>query len=304
MQSNFFKRTIIAVFAFAFIGAGIFAYLFFLRGAKAPAQAPAVPVAVKNLGPAYKVIGKSVEGRDIEVYTYLPAGQAGGNGETHLAFVGGVHGGYEWNSVLLAYEFMDYLSANPQNIPKHLTISVIPSANPDGVWRVTGKTGRFTETDVSEDPKILASGRFNANEVDLNRNFDCKWKPQSTWQSKVVSAGSSAFSEPEARAIRDFVLANKPRAVVFWHSKANAVYASECEKGILPETLAIMKAYSAGSAYRTVSTFDAYEISGDAEGWLASINIPAITVELKSHGIIEWERNLAGIKSLFDYYRR
>jgi len=297
MQSNFFKRTIIAVIAFAVIGAGALVYFFFLRGAKAPAPQAQVPVAVEDLGPAHKVIGKSLEGRNIDVYTY-------GNGETHLAFVGGVHGGYEWNSVLLAYAFMDYFSANPRNIPKNLTISIIPSANPDGVWRVTGKTGRFTEADVSEDPKILASGRFNARGVDLNRNFDCKWKPQSTWQSKVVSAGSSAFSEPEAMAIRDFVLQNKPRAVIFWHSKANAVYASECEGGILPETLAIMKAYSAGSAYPAVSIFDAYEISGDAEGWLASINIPAITVELKSHGIIEWERNLAGLKSLFEYYTR
>ncbi|MDP2669049.1 MAG: M14 family metallopeptidase [bacterium] len=295
MQSNFFKRTIIAVFAFAVIGAGIFAYFFFLRGAKAPAPLP-VPVAVEDTGPKQQVIGKSVEGRDINVYTY-------GNGETHLAFVGGVHGGYEWNSVLLAYGFMDYLSKQ-ENIPKHLTISVIPSANPDGVWRVTGKTGRFTEADVSDNPKILSSGRFNARGVDLNRNFDCKWKPQSTWQSKVVSAGSSAFSEPEARAIRDFVLQNKPRAVIFWHSQANAVYASECKKGILPETLAIMKAYSDGSAYRAVSTFDAYEISGDAEGWLASVNIPAITVELKTHETVEWERNMAGIKALFDYYGR
>ncbi|MDA1334643.1 MAG: hypothetical protein O2794_01340 [bacterium] len=49
--------------------------------------------------------------------------------------------------------------------------------------------------------------------------------------------------------------------------------------------------------------FDAYEITGDAEGWLASINIPAITVELKTHETIEWSQNKAGIEALFKYYR-
>ena len=90
--------------------------------------------------------------------------------------------------------------------------------------------------------------------------------------------------------------------MVFWHSQANAVYASECEDGILPETRAITKAYSRASGYPAMDSFDAYEVTGDAEGWLASIGIPAITVELKTHEAIEWEKNLAGIKALFAHY--
>ena len=123
------------------------------------------------------------------------------------------------------------------------------------------------------------------------------------WQSKTVSAGTGAFSEPEAKAVQSFVLEHTPVAVVFLHSKANAVYASECEKGILPKTLDIMNAYSKASGYSAVQSFDSYEVTGDAEGWLASINIPAITVELKTHETVEWERNLAGIKALFRVLR-
>ena len=122
------------------------------------------------------------------------------------------------------------------------------------------------------------------------------------WKSNVVSAGTRPFSEPESAALRDFVRATAPDAVIFWHSKSNAVYASECKNGILPETLAIMKAYARASGYAQVEKFDAYEITGDAEGWLASINIPAITVELKTHETVEWEQNLAGIKALMSYY--
>ena len=181
-------------------------------------------------------------------------------------------------------------------------MTVVPSANPDGVYKVIGKIGRFTSADVPSGISTVP-GRFNAHGIDLNRNFDCKWKPKSTWQNKIVSGGTKPFSEPEAVVIRNFVLENNPEAVVFWHSQSNAVYASQCEAGILPETLNIMNVYSRASGYPAVPSFDAYETSGDAEGWLASIGIPAITVELKTHETIEWEQNLAGIKAILEYYK-
>ncbi len=242
-----------------------------------------------------QVIGKSVEGRVIETYTY-------GTGSTTLLFVGGVHGGYEWNSTLLAYEFIDQLENETIVIPNNLKIIVIPTLNPDGLYSVTGKEGRFLIADISEGKGTVGQGRFNANDVDLNRNFDCKWQPTSNWRGQIVNAGDKAFSEPEAATLRDFVLATNPTAVVFWHSQANAVYASECETGILPETLAVMNAYAGAADYQAVQSFDAYPVSGDAEGWLASIGIPAVTVELSSHTKIEWAKNEAGIKALFSLY--
>ncbi len=262
---------------------------------ESPKPLPAKPAESAKLVPKTEIIGASVGARAIKAYTY-------GTGKTRLLFVGGIHGGYEWNSVLLAYQFMDYLEAHPTALPANLTVSVVPSANPDGVFKVVGKEGRFTALDASTDKTILASGRFNAHTVDLNRNFDCKWKPESTWQSRPVSAGTAAFSEPEAQAIRSFVLKNKPDVVVFWHSQANAVYASECTEGMLPVTLDAMNAYAKAAGYTPVKSFDAYPITGDAEGWLASIHIPAITVELKTHETVEWEQNWAGIKALFTYF--
>ena len=239
-------------------------------------------------------IGQSVQGRDIESYTF-------GDGDTHLLFVGGMHGGYEWNSVLLAYKFIDYLSANPSVVPQGITVTVVPVLNTDGLFDVVGKEGRFTSADIVVDTSN-GTGRFNAQNVDLNRNFGCKWQPESTWRTQIVNAGTEPFSEPEAVAIRDFVLDKNIDTVVFWHSQSNAVYASECEDGVLPATIAIMNAYSEAAGYRAVESFDAYPITGDAEGWLASIGIPAITVELKTHETIEWEKNLAGVQALLNYF--
>lgn len=240
--------------------------------------------------PRVRTIGSSVQGRPIETYTY-------GSGDTNLLFVGGVHGGYEWNSVLLAYGIIDHLSSDPTLIPSNLTVTIIPSLNPDGVFKVIGKEGRFEATDVPAGANT-ALGRFNANGVDLNRNFDCKWQPKSMWRGTEVSAGTKAFSEPEAATLRDFIEQTNPDAVVFWHSKANAVYASECTEGILPGTRTLMNTYATASGYKPIDTFDAYPVTGDAEGWLASIGIPAITVEFATHESIEWERNLAGFSAV------
>ncbi|MDO8523480.1 MAG: hypothetical protein Q7S12_04365, partial [bacterium] len=77
-----------------------------------------VPTAVNKpveqpVDKSVSVLGKSVEGRDITAYHF-------GEGTTELLFIGGIHGGYEWNTVLLAYEAMDYLKANPAFIPKNI----------------------------------------------------------------------------------------------------------------------------------------------------------------------------------------
>lgn len=271
----------------------------FLRNSKPQEIVSPVIVEQKQIVSLSKsvIIGRSVEGHNITSYSY-------GNGITHLLFVGGIHGGYEWNSTLLAYTFIDYLKLHPEIIPKNITIDIIPSLNPDALYRVTGKEGRFTQDDVNPDKKLQASARFNANKVDLNRNFDCNWKPKSTWRRETVSAGAQPFSEPEAKTLRDFILKNKPSSVIFWHSQANGVYASQCKSGILPDTLTIMNLYARASGYATNKNFDAYEVTGAAEDWLASINIPAITVELKTHETIEFEENLSGVKALIKHYTR
>ena len=286
------KRLFFLICLILVVGIGATAFL-----VKYAHRKPAtVPVKTPEIsGPVQKLIGKSVERRDISSYTY-------GGGQKHLVFVGGIHGGYEWNSVSLAYEFMDYLAANPNATPQNVRVTVIPSLNPDAVYKVTGKEGRFAAADVTKDVAVLESARFNAHDVDLNRNFDCKWKPTSMWKSKVVNAGSAAHSEPETQALVNFALENRPDMFLFWHSKASAVYASFCEDGILPATDALYKAYGVASGYKAEEAFTSYEISGDAGAWLAKMGIPAISVELTTHEDTDFERNLKGIGALFEYF--
>ncbi len=242
------------------------------------------------------VFGTSIEGREIEMYTY-------GNGDTELLFVGGIHGGYSWNTSLVAYEFVDYLTENASVIPENVKVTIIPVLNPDGLYKVIGKEGRFEISDVPEDVDTVA-GRFNARNVDLNRNFDCGWKETGTWQKKEVSGGAEAFSEPESEALRTYVEANNPTAVVVWYSAAGGVYASNCFSGVSDETSNLTSVYAEASGYTAYEEFDFYEVTGDATNWLARIGVPAISVLLTTHDSVEWDKNKKGIDALLKYYAR
>lgn len=253
-----------------------------------------VPVAAES---PTTIIGKSVEGRDITAYHY-------GTGNTELLFVGGIHGGYEWNTALVAYQLMDYLTANPKVIPANLKVTVIPVLNPDGLNKVVKTSGAFLAKDVNASQAVQVSGRYNGNGVDLNRNFDCDWQTNAIWQNTKVSGGTAAFSEPESKAVQAYVGAHKPAAVVVWYSAIGGVFASNCHNGVLAETETLTKMYATASTYKAYESFDFYQTTGDMVNWLAKNGIPAISVLLTNHTDTEWAKNQAGIEAILKYYAR
>lgn len=238
-------------------------------------------------------IGTSVNGNDISAHHF-------GNGENEVLFVGGIHGGYSYNTSLLAFELIDHLEANEDMVPESVTVTIIPVLNPDGLEVTTGSTDRFSSTDVAAAQSTKIAGRFNGNEVDINRNFDCKWQAEGTWQSRKVSAGSQPFSEPEAQAIRNYVNEAAPDAVVVWYSAAGGVYASSCDNGILTETSSLTNTYASASDYQAYESFDYYAITGDMVNWLAKEEIPAISVLLSDHENTEWNKNRAGVEAVIN----
>jgi LysM repeat protein len=255
----------------------------------APEALP-TPLFLPDLDYVYTIIGFSAGGRAIEVFSF-------GDGPNHVVFVGGIHGGFEWNTVLLAHEIIDYFNAYPDDIPEGVTVDIIPVANPDGLYAVTGSAGRFSPDQVTEPTQ---PGRFNGNGVDLNRNWDCDWSATARWGGRNVDPGSGPFSEPETRALRDYLLGLVPRAVVFWHSRANLVAPGSCggEDGGSGRLAAT---YGEAAGY-PVGPFSAYEVTGDASSWLAGQGIPAVIVELVTKEESESGRNLAGVIAVLGEY--
>lgn len=241
-----------------------------------------------------ETIGESAGGTGIRAYHF-------GDGETEVLFVGGVHGGYSYNTAALGYELVDYFDSNPNAVPDGLMVTVIPVLNPDGLMKVVGTAGRFDVSDVSATDAERVAGRFNGNDVDINRNFDCQWTANATWQNRSVSGGSEVFSEPEARALRDYIESAGVDAAVVYFSQAGGVYSSTCNNGLDAEMVALTNAYANGSGYPAYEEFDYYEVTGDMVNWMAKIDVPAISVLLSDHENTEWSKNRAGVMAVLEY---
>ncbi len=256
-------------------------------------------VALYGAEPKIETIGHSVEGRPIEAYMFT-AGEDGEQ-ETTLLIYGGIHGGYEWNTVVLSRELIEYFSSRSDSgkskIPGGLRLYIIPVLNPDGLHRITGGAA-LEKFDFSSAP--IEEGRLNARAVDLNRNWDNNWEPKAYWRSREVSAGERPFSEPETRTLRDFVKRIKPGFIISYHSAANGIYyAGKRDRWKPARRLAQL--YSSASGYPIPeSSLVGYRITGASTGYFRSLGIPAMVVELEGRGGPEFKKNRAGVLAVID----
>ncbi|MBL8145654.1 MAG: hypothetical protein JNL34_04640 [Anaerolineae bacterium] len=202
-----------------------------------------------------------------------------GAGPRLLMLVGGMHGGYEQNTVALAERLAAHFAANPQDIPAGWSVVIVPAANPDGLLR--GQN---------------ADGRFNAHGVDLNRNWGCGWQPTAVWRATPVSPGAAPFSEPETRALADFITRLQPDAALFYHSKAGGVFAGDCPTGPAPaDSEAMAAVYGEASGYSYGQDFSAYPVTGTAATWADGQGIYSADVELETDNLAEFDRNLRAV---------
>jgi hypothetical protein len=215
------------------------------------------------------VIGSSVKGAPITAYHF-------GTGSDEVVLIGGIHGSYSANTAQLANKFIEYLGNNQAVVPKNMRITVIPVVNPDGL--AAGGT----------------TGRFNANNVDLNRNFDCDWAPTSMWRDQEVSGGTAPFSEPESQAVRDYISEINAVGAIVWFAAEGKVYPSACEGEPSTASVTLANTFATAAGYGVDDKFDAYKINGDMVNWLAKEGIPAISVLLTDRTNVEWEKNKAG----------
>ena len=209
-----------------------------------------------------------------------------GTGPSVHVIVGGIHGGYEWNTVVLVSETLKYLQENPSLVPDGVTLYVIPCANPDGYAAGTGRE----------------HGRMNGNGVDLNRNWDYHWQPMATHGARPVNTGAYAFSEPGTAALRDFILERDVEAAIFYHSAmARVFYGAERDQSASYELAQVV---SEATGYPIAASVPGQITTGDAIDWMSAQGLAGIEVELTTHEDIEWERNLQGLLAFLNWTPR
>lgn len=237
-----------------------------------PSPSPTQTLSPRPPLPAAFRYGQSVEGRDLLARTF-------GSGPQLIMLVGGIHTGYEANTVTLINEMIAHFERAPGDVLPQVTLLLIPVANPDGLTR-----GRSL------------SGRFNANGVDLNRNWDCEWSAEAVWQERSVNPGAAPFSEPETLALAALINDLRPQVVLFYHAAARGVFAGGCNGVSHSQAMAEVLGQAAGYPYG--QPFEAYNVTGTEANWVDSLGIPSADVELATSTESELIRNLRGVRAL------
>ena len=177
------------------------------------------------------VIGESVEGRDI-----LALERGAG---PRVRILGGHHGD-EVAGIAVAMELARTLDVSDRHV------LFVPIVNPDA---------------------YVARSRQNANEVDVNRNFDFAW-------AESVFSGVAPFSEPETRAIRTSSVFFPPATGLSLHAgAANIGYPWNHTRDPSPEEEDLVLLGAVYAAACTTEDFsllngaDWYVTYGDTNDW-------------------------------------
>ncbi|XP_058794270.1 carboxypeptidase A2-like [Phymastichus coffea] len=181
-------------------------------------------------------IGESFEGRALKVVKVSTGADKNGESKPSIWIDAGMHA-REWISTAVATYILNQLVEKSDNYSRLLDVTdwiVMPVANPDGyefthtndrLWR---KTRSIHDTDADDDedearqgPGILhmlthyTKWLFGSCEgVDPNRNFNIHWGEDkvggaSTDPCHDTYAGPEPFSEPETKAISDYIMENR-----------------------------------------------------------------------------------------------
>jgi hypothetical protein len=217
-----------------------------------------------------EIIGYSLGGLPLEVYQF-------GSGIHERMIVAGIHGGDEWNTVTLANQLIAYINQYPNSIPADITLYILPNLNPDGEARAHNKYGRT-----------------NNNGVDLNRNFPVNWQADwdrsGCWNYLPTSGGKEAGSEPETRALMDFIQRHKIETLISYHSAALGIFPGgdpwDRNSTLLAESIAEVSTYP----FPPIDTGCKY--SGTLADYAVSNSMAAVDLELTNHIETDFETNL------------
>jgi hypothetical protein len=249
-------------------------------------------------------IGKSIQGRDI-VGVHIHAGpfakskrsaSQANTATPKLWFNGGQHA-REWiGPMTVMFILTQFLQGygtdeNVTKILNHAEVIIVPVVNPDGL------DYSFTDNRLwRKNRRQVTSTIFG---VDLNRNWDDHWGGggSSGSPSSDIYRGTAPFSEPETRAVSDYIktLDNIVAAIDF-HSYSQLILRPYGWGSTPPPNEAEGKAVGAlmqtavrnthGMFYTNEGAWELYIAAGGASDWFYSEGrIPlSYTIELRDTG--------------------
>jgi len=234
---------------------------------------------VLERGPRPIIIGYSVGRRPLQVYKF-------GQGERQVMVAAGIHGGYEWNTIALADELILYVNEHPEIVPSDVTLYILRSINPDGDARAH-----------------TIEGRVNNHGVDLNRNFpenwQAEWDRDGCWNLTETTGGSGPGSEPETKAVMNFLSSHRVEALISYHSAALGIF-----PGGEPwdeKSIELAKALSKVTYYPYPPIDTGCYYTGTLADYAVSLGAAAVDMELRNHRDTDFSLNLKALKVLLNW---
>lgn len=226
-------------------------------------------------------IGKSVLGRDIYAVSL-------GNTENAVLFAGGFHA-QEWLTCSLLTRFIEY-AADCSELLEQRGLVVVPMVNPDGI--AIALEGVWSAHELAEEVlEIMQSSdkswQANANGVDLNHNYDAGFAElKQIERAALITApsprrygGEYAHSEPETRAMVNFLARHQIETAYAFHSQGEEIF---YKYGIHTpkESYAMAQKLADLSGYSLVLNDGLCSHGGFKDYFIDKYHRPAFTIEI------------------------
>ena len=220
-----------------------------------------------------------------------------GTGKRKILLVGGFHGREWMTSMLLVKMLENYARAakagerlgeyQVAQLLRENTISFIPMINPDGVniaikaLAAGGERKKLLQ--LNEGSTNFERWKANARGVNLNIQYDANWEQAVSLEAPHFEKykGKAPESEPESRALADWVRRERPDMVVCYHSSGGVIYWQYGQSGKeYRRDLAMAQRISRLTGYRLAKEVRQEAHGGFKDWFISQFKQPGYTVEI------------------------
>lgn len=240
------------------------------------------------------VIGKSVDGRDLYALKL-------GTGKEEI-LVNASHHAREHITTNVVMEMADQYAHlfktngsmngyGVRSILQKSAIYFVPMVNPDGVSLVQLGAGsaknKAAALKLNGGSSNFAAWKANVRGVDLNRNYPADWKNICCDPGKPSSQnykGPKALSEPEAKAMADFVQKRSFKTSASYHSSGQIIFWHFYQSGARKSRdLAIARKVSQKTGYSLVAARSNPSGGGFNDWFIQNEQKPGVTIEVSPY---------------------
>lgn len=213
-------------------------------------------------------------------------------------FINGAHHGLEYLTSAFIMRFLEeYASAiqndcnffghNPKMLFENVSLFAVPMVNPDGVdiavhgMDITNPYHRklISMVGIHSFNKVWQA---NANGVDINHNYDANWQVVEKYPSPSKYSGPYSESEPETKAIVDFVRSEKFDLLLAFHSQGGEIY-YDFDGKMSADSFELAKNFASVSGYIPAKTSGSAAFGGCKDWFIKEFGKAGFTVEM-GHG--------------------